>query len=269
MLDQPPRRQRGRRVGAAASSREVRRANTRRCAGADQLSGDAAYIQEKLYISEGTAKTHIRHVYKKTVAAREAPRRACGSRRIASLPLADCSARPPRPTAFLLGRRSAGAFNISSCAVAQRSPSPRTSTDTSSPSSEGTRARTTADIRRRASKKRWRFCTALWQPGTFKGYAHASQKLSWLRLGARPKTPRHDRKSANTGRISAGYTSTRAAAHCAHVSNPLPQSRLRTDPPLRPGELPVGPSRSLPYRNNDDCVKDGARAEFMARWNVA
>ena len=27
---------------------------------------NAAYIQEKLYISEGTAKTHIRHVYKKT-----------------------------------------------------------------------------------------------------------------------------------------------------------------------------------------------------------
>ncbi len=27
---------------------------------------NAAYIQEKLYISEGTAKTHIRHVYRKT-----------------------------------------------------------------------------------------------------------------------------------------------------------------------------------------------------------
>ena len=27
---------------------------------------NAAYIQEKLYVSEGTAKTHIRHVYKKT-----------------------------------------------------------------------------------------------------------------------------------------------------------------------------------------------------------
>ena len=27
---------------------------------------NAAYIQEKLYISEGTAKTHIRHVYKKS-----------------------------------------------------------------------------------------------------------------------------------------------------------------------------------------------------------
>lgn len=27
---------------------------------------NAAYLQEKLYISEGTAKTHIRHVYKKT-----------------------------------------------------------------------------------------------------------------------------------------------------------------------------------------------------------
>ena len=26
----------------------------------------AAYTPEKLYISEGTAKTHIRHVYKKT-----------------------------------------------------------------------------------------------------------------------------------------------------------------------------------------------------------
>ncbi|MBN2925723.1 MAG: helix-turn-helix transcriptional regulator, partial [Bifidobacterium sp.] len=26
---------------------------------------NAAYIQEKLYISEGTAKTHIRHIYRK------------------------------------------------------------------------------------------------------------------------------------------------------------------------------------------------------------
>ena len=62
---------------------------------------NAAYIQEKLYISEGTAKTHIRHVYKKTNihSQQELMRRACGSRRIASLPLADCSARPPRPLA--------------------------------------------------------------------------------------------------------------------------------------------------------------------------
>lgn len=27
---------------------------------------NSAYLQEKLYISEGTAKTHIRHIYGKT-----------------------------------------------------------------------------------------------------------------------------------------------------------------------------------------------------------
>lgn len=27
---------------------------------------NAAYLQEKLFISEGTAKTHIRHIYGKT-----------------------------------------------------------------------------------------------------------------------------------------------------------------------------------------------------------
>lgn len=61
-------------------------------------------------------------------AGAHAPRRACGSHRIASLPLADCSAQPPRPLANPAfharpGSRSAGAFSRSrhARAVARRS----------------------------------------------------------------------------------------------------------------------------------------------------
>lgn len=63
---------------------------------------NAAYIQEKLYISRHRENPHpprLQEDERPQPAGAHAPRRACGSRRIASLPLADCSARPPRPLA--------------------------------------------------------------------------------------------------------------------------------------------------------------------------
>lgn len=65
---------------------------------------NAAYIQEKLYISEGTAKTHIRHVYKKTTST--ASRSSCASSSLRIPPNSELAPRRLQRAASATARKS-------------------------------------------------------------------------------------------------------------------------------------------------------------------